>query len=71
MSGFVDGVLSEMISNANLDTGHLKVTTKPYNENKDQLPNDLALLEIDLLIESLKVNILIWSGFLELNLEVF
>ena len=55
MSGFVDGVLSEMISsNANLDTGHLKVITKPYNENKDQLPNDLALLEIDLLIESLE-----------------
>ena len=55
MSGFVDGVLSEMISsNANLDTGHLKVMTKPYNENKDQLPNDLALLEIDLLIESLE-----------------
>jgi len=41
-------------SNANLDTGHLKVMTKPYNENKDQLPNDLALLEIDLLIESLE-----------------
>ena len=55
MSGFVDGVLSEMISsNTNLDTGHLKVMTKPYNENKDQLPNDLALLEIDLLIESLE-----------------
>ena len=55
MSGFVDGVLSEIISsNANLDTGHLKVMTKPYNENKDQLPNDLALLEIDLLIESLE-----------------
>ena len=55
MSGFVDGVLSEMISsNANLDTGHLKVMTKPYYENKDQLPNDLALLEIDLLIESLE-----------------
>lgn len=55
MSGFVDGVLSEMISsNANLDTGHLKVMTKPYNENKDQLPNDLALLEIDLLIDSLE-----------------
>ena len=54
MSGFVEGVLSEMISsNANLDTGHLKIMTKPYKENKDQLPNDLALLEIDLLIDSL------------------
>ena len=53
MSGFVEGVLSEMISsNANLDTGHLKIMTKPYKENKDQLPNDLALLEIDLLIDS-------------------
>ena len=55
MSGFVEGVLSEIISsNANLDTGHLKVMTKPYNESKDQLPNDLALLEIDLLIDSLE-----------------
>ena len=56
MSGFVEGVLSEMISsNANLDTGHLKIMTKPYKENKDQLPNDLALLEIDLLIDSLEI----------------
>ena len=54
MSGFLNGVFSDIINqNAKLDTGHLKIMTKPYAENKDQLPNDLALLEINKLIDSL------------------
>jgi len=49
--------------NAKLDTGHLKIMTKPYAENKEQLPNDLALLEIKELIDSLNHNYpeLIWT----------
>jgi putative ABC transport system permease protein len=37
--------------------------TKPYSENKEQLPNDLALLEINELIDSLNYNYpdLIWT----------
>jgi len=49
--------------NAKLDTGHVKIMTKPYAENKEQLPNDLALLEINELIDSLNLNYpdLIWT----------
>ena len=64
MSGFLNGVFSDVINqNAKLDTGHLKIMTKPYAENKEQLPNDLALLEIQKLIDSLNINYpdLIWT----------
>ena len=64
MSGFLNGIFSDVINqNAKLDTGHLKIMTKPYLENKEQLPNDLALLEINELIDSLNLNYpnLIWT----------
>ena len=64
MSGFLNGVFSDVINqNAKLDTGHVKIMTKPYFENKEQLPNDLALLEIQELIDSLSLNYpdLIWT----------
>tara|TARA_A100001011_G_scaffold64900_1_gene65635 strand:- start:4356 stop:5630 length:1275 start_codon:yes stop_codon:yes gene_type:complete len=64
MYGFLEGVFSDVINqNAKLDTGHLKIMTKPYAENKEQLPNDLALLEIKELIDSLNLNYpdLIWT----------
>jgi putative ABC transport system permease protein len=64
MSGFLNGIFSDVINqNAKLDTGHLKIMTKPYLENKEQLPNDLALLEINELIGSLNLNYpnLIWT----------
>ena len=57
MSGFLEGIFSDVINqNAKLDTGHVKIMTKPYAENKEQLPNDLALLEISELIDSLNLN---------------
>ena len=64
MSGFLEGIFSDVINqNAKLDTGHVKIMTKPYAENKEQLPNDLALLEINVLIDSLNLNYpdLIWT----------
>ena len=64
MSGFLEGIFSDVINqNARLDTGHVKIMTKPYAENKEQLPNDLALLEINELIDSLNLNYpdLIWT----------
>ena len=64
MSGFLNGIFSDVINqNAKLDTGHVKIMTKPYAENKEQLPNDLALLEINVLIDSLNLNYpdLIWT----------
>ena len=64
MTGFLEGIFSDVINqNAKLDTGHVKIMTKPYAENKEQLPNDLALLEINELIDSLNLNYpdLIWT----------
>ena len=64
MSGFLNGMISDLINqNAKLDTGHLKIMTKPYAENKDQLPNDLAILELEVLIDTLKQSFpdLIWT----------
>ena len=57
VSGMVKGMLSDVVNkNANLDTGHLKIMTKPYAENKDQLPNDLAILDLSILKDSLELN---------------
>ena len=64
MFGFLKGVFSDVINqNARLDTGHIKIMTKPYAENKEQLPNDLALLNIGDLIDSLNQNFpeMIWT----------
>ena len=51
-SGYVTGALSDIVDqNAKLDTGHVKVMTKPYAENIDQIPNDLALLDLSVLLD--------------------
>lgn len=56
LSGYMRGAMGDMIDiNARFETGHVKVMTGPYLENKDQLPNDLALLEVSNLIDDLKV----------------
>jgi putative ABC transport system permease protein len=55
LSGYIRGVMSDVVDmNARFETGHVKVMTKPYLESKDQLPNDLALLEVSTLIDELK-----------------
>lgn len=55
LSGYLTGTMSDMIDqNARFETGHVKVMTQAYADNKDQLPNDLALLGIDSLVQSLK-----------------
>ena len=40
--------------NARFETGHVKIMTKAYAENKDQLPNDLALLDVTPLLTQLR-----------------
>ena len=56
-TGYVTGALSDIVDqNAKLDTGHVKVMTQPYAENKDQIPNDLALLDLSVLMDSLRSN---------------
>lgn len=55
LSGYIRGMMGDVTDqNARFDTGHAKVMTRAYAENIDQLPNDLALLEVGDLIESLE-----------------
>lgn len=55
LSGFLGGMMGDIIDQtARFETGHVKVMSKAYAENKDQLPNDLALLNADSLTNALK-----------------
>lgn len=48
MSGWMKGIFNDMIDlNANFKTGHVKIMTRSYAENKEQTPNDLALMNVD------------------------
>ena len=52
---FMLGVMDDMVRlNARLNTGHVKVMTRAYDEIASQLPNDLALEEVGLLLSQLK-----------------
>lgn len=54
-SGWMGGVFTDMIDmNANFTTGHVKIMTRAFAENESQLPNDLALLDVNELLDSLK-----------------
>lgn len=45
--GYIKGIMVEMIEQtARITTGHVKVTTKAYADNIDQIPNDLALMNV-------------------------
>lgn len=55
--GLINGMMSNMIrTTAHYQTGHLKVMTQAYNENRGQKPNDLALLGTDTLIAQLEAD---------------
>ncbi len=55
MSAFITGVLGDVVdTNARFITGHVKVMTRAYAGNADQLPNDLALMGVDSLEDALK-----------------
>ena len=52
---WLNGFLSDSIElNARFNAGHVKIMTKAYAKNIDQLPNDLALTGVDTLIIKLK-----------------
>lgn len=54
MSGWIGGVFSDMIDiNANFSTGHVKIMTRAYADNESQIPNDLALLDVEELMSNL------------------
>lgn len=53
--GLINGMKSNMIqATANFQTGHLKVMTKAYIDNQGLKPNDLAILNADILEAQLK-----------------
>ena len=57
LTTWITGVLGDSINlNAKLATGHLKVMTRAYRENMDQLPVDLALTGTDELLKSLRTD---------------
>ena len=74
MHAYIEGVFSELInSTARFNTGHVMVISKAYAENKDQKPNDLALLGANKITNDLKrqysdmtwVNRIQFGGLLE------
>ncbi len=49
------GVMGDIArSNANFSTGHVKIMSHAYAENKSQIPNDLALLGVDDLLSRVR-----------------
>jgi putative ABC transport system permease protein len=57
MSGFMKGVFGDIADlNAKFTTGHVKILTRAYAENADQVPNDLALLDVKKLISQLNTD---------------
>lgn len=54
MSGWMKGIFSDMVDmNAKFTTGHVKIITRSYAENENQIPNDLALMDVNALMDSL------------------
>tara|TARA_B110000438_G_C15819148_1_gene653423 strand:+ start:2748 stop:4031 length:1284 start_codon:yes stop_codon:yes gene_type:complete len=54
-SGFMRGTMNSMLlDTAVILTGHEKIVTRAYHEESMLMPNDLALFEIDKLIEKLE-----------------
>jgi len=57
MSGFFRGVFGDMTElNAKFTTGHVKILTRAYAENANQVPNDLALINVKELISQLNLD---------------
>ena len=52
---YISGIMGDMIEfSAKYSSGHVKIMTRAYAENKNQVPNDLALIEVSDLINNLQ-----------------
>ena len=52
---YIEGVFSELVdTTARFSTGHVKIMSRAYAENKDQRPNDLALIGVDQIMVDLQ-----------------
>lgn len=57
MHAYMGGVFGESLEKtANFNSGHVSVQTKAYIENMSQMPNDLALTDVDKLKNNLTIN---------------
>jgi len=55
LTGYIRGVMGDVVNQtATFDAGHMKVMSRAYSENLDQIPNDLALDEVDSWLEKLR-----------------
>ena len=53
--GFMKGSMNSLLlDTAVILTGHEKIVTRAYNEESQLMPNDLALLDVDQLIDDLE-----------------
>ena len=60
---YITGFMGNMVdTNARFSTGHVKIMSRAYAENADQIPIDLALIGVDELISNLKIEFpdMIW-----------
>lgn len=54
---WLSGIFGESIEfNANFSTGHVKIMSRAYAADADQIPNDLALMGTDTLMQELRHN---------------
>jgi putative ABC transport system permease protein len=55
MHAYITGFMGDTIElNARFSAGHVKVMTRAYADNAEQIPNDLALIEVDDLMNELE-----------------
>jgi len=55
MHAYVVGVMGDTIEmNARFSIGHMKIMSQAYADNVDQVPNDLALIEVNNLLRTLE-----------------
>ena len=55
LTGYMTGILGDVVyQSARFDTGHVKVMSRAYSENIDQIPNDLALDRVDEILSELE-----------------
>jgi len=53
---WISGIMGDSIKmSANFNNGHIKVMTRAYAAEADQMPNDLALLDVNRLVNSFRV----------------
>lgn len=57
LHAYVTGLMSDTIEmNAKFNTGHVKVMTKAYADNINQIPNDLSIIGVDELLGNLNTD---------------